>query len=100
MRGDGRLTVLFTPGHTPGHLSMLVQPAQREAYVLTGDLVHSTAPADDRASPPETIPTRFAARLEIERVIAARRSAPARQIIVGHDPTIIALLPAFPKAAE
>jgi glyoxylase-like metal-dependent hydrolase (beta-lactamase superfamily II) len=38
--GDGSLTVLSTPGHTPGHQSLLVQLPQRGWIVLSGDVVH------------------------------------------------------------
>lgn len=40
--GDGSITVLHTPGHTPGELTMVVQlPGQR--LVLTGDTTHLRA---------------------------------------------------------
>jgi N-acyl homoserine lactone hydrolase len=41
--GDGSVVVLATPGHTPGHQSLLVRLPQRGAVVLTGDMVHFTA---------------------------------------------------------
>ncbi|MGA4838219.1 MBL fold metallo-hydrolase [Streptomyces sp. G45] len=40
-RGRGRLTLLPTPGHTPGHQSVLVEGGRRDV-VITGDaLVHA-----------------------------------------------------------
>jgi N-acyl homoserine lactone hydrolase len=38
--GDGSLTILSTPGHTPGHQSLLVKLPKTGALVLSGDLVH------------------------------------------------------------
>ena len=38
--GDGSVTLLSTPGHTPGHQSLLVQLPQTGAIVLSGDAVH------------------------------------------------------------
>ncbi len=40
MLGD-HLTLIPTPGHTPGHVSVLIRSSGREA-VITGDALHST----------------------------------------------------------
>src|SRR5437763_9194946 len=37
---DGSVIVLRTPGHTPGHSSLLVKLPQTGAYVLVGDAIH------------------------------------------------------------
>ena len=38
--GDGSVIVLRTPGHTPGHQSLLVKLAQMGPVIITGDAVH------------------------------------------------------------
>jgi len=38
--GDGSVTILSTPGHTPGHQSLLVLLPKTGALVLSGDAVH------------------------------------------------------------
>ncbi|MET4330223.1 N-acyl homoserine lactone hydrolase [Bradyrhizobium sp. i1.15.2] len=38
--GDGSVTILSTPGHTPGHQSLLVKLPKTGAVVLSGDAVH------------------------------------------------------------
>jgi N-acyl homoserine lactone hydrolase len=38
--GDGSVTIVSTPGHTPGHQSLLVRLPRTGAVVLTGDAVH------------------------------------------------------------
>lgn len=38
--GDGSVTIVATPGHTPGHQSLLVNLAKTGAVVLSGDAVH------------------------------------------------------------
>ncbi|HEY3065089.1 MAG TPA: N-acyl homoserine lactonase family protein [Methylomirabilota bacterium] len=38
--GDGSVTILSTPGHTPGHQSLLVRLPKTGAIVLSGDAVH------------------------------------------------------------
>jgi len=38
--GDGTVTIITTPGHTPGHQSLLVKLPKTGALVLSGDAVH------------------------------------------------------------
>ncbi len=38
--GDGSVVILSTPGHTPGHQSLLVRLPKRGPVILTGDAVH------------------------------------------------------------
>jgi len=49
--GDGSVTILSTPGHTPGHQSLLVKLPKTGALVLSGDAVHFQANWDNRAVP-------------------------------------------------
>ena len=43
--GDGSLLVVATPGHTPGHASLLVRRAEGDV-LLAGDLAHAAADLD------------------------------------------------------
>lgn len=38
--GDGSVTIFSTPGHTPGHQSLLVRLAERGPVMLSGDTAH------------------------------------------------------------
>ena len=38
--GDGSVVIISTPGHTPGHQSLLVRLPRTGVVVLSGDLVH------------------------------------------------------------
>ena len=38
--GDGTVKLIATPGHTPGHQSLLVRLPKRGAVILSGDMVH------------------------------------------------------------
>jgi N-acyl homoserine lactone hydrolase len=38
--GDGSVTIISTPGHTPGHQSLLVKLPNSGAILLSGDAVH------------------------------------------------------------
>lgn len=49
--GDGSVTILSTPGHTPGHQSLLVKLPKTGAVVLTGDAVHFRDNWDNRRVP-------------------------------------------------
>jgi N-acyl homoserine lactone hydrolase len=80
--GDGSLRLLLTPGHTPGHQSVMVG----ERLVLSGDAIHFSTTLDDQRFP----------------VFADSHSAQARSadrlrrlrdagitVIPGHDPGIL-----------
>jgi N-acyl homoserine lactone hydrolase len=49
--GDGSLTILSTPGHTPGHQSLLVKLPKSGAIVLSGDAVHFKSNWENRGVP-------------------------------------------------
>lgn len=40
MFGDGTVVMLNTPGHTPGHHSLMVRLKEKGAVILIGDLAH------------------------------------------------------------
>ncbi len=49
--GDGSVTTFPTPGHTPGHQSLLVKLPKTGAIVLSGDAVHFKINWDNRHAP-------------------------------------------------
>jgi N-acyl homoserine lactone hydrolase len=49
--GDGSVTIIATPGHTPGHQSLLVKLPKTGAVVLSGDAVHFKSNWDNRGVP-------------------------------------------------
>ena len=49
--GDGSVTIIATPGHTPGHQSLLVKLPKTGAIVLSGDVVHFKGNWDNRRVP-------------------------------------------------
>jgi glyoxylase-like metal-dependent hydrolase (beta-lactamase superfamily II) len=49
--GDGSVTILSTPGHTPGHQSLLVKLPKTGAVLLSGDAVHFRSNWDNRRVP-------------------------------------------------
>ena len=49
--GDGSVVIISTPGHTPGHQSLLVRLPKTGAVVLSGDAVHLKENWDNRRVP-------------------------------------------------
>src|SRR6202790_887212 len=49
--GDGSVTILSTPGHTPGHQSLLVRLPKTGAVILSGDVVHFQTSFEHRYVP-------------------------------------------------
>lgn len=49
--GDGSVTIISTPGHTPGHQSLLVRLSRTGPIVLSGDAVHFQSNWDNRRVP-------------------------------------------------
>ena len=49
--GDGSVTIIRTPGHTPGHQSLLVKLRKTGAVLLSGDAVHFKDNWDNRRVP-------------------------------------------------
>ena len=96
--GDGSVIVLNTPGHTPGHHSLLVKLPGTGAVIITGDAAHFRENYDSDGVPwfnydrAQTI-----ASLERLKKIAANTKA---TVIIQHDARDIGKLPAFPAAAK
>jgi glyoxylase-like metal-dependent hydrolase (beta-lactamase superfamily II) len=95
--GDGSVTALHLPGHTPDHLALLVRLASGPV-LLTGDLYHSTIAREKRAVPPfnTSRPETLASMDRFEK-LAKETGA---KVIIQHEPADIAKLPAFPAAAK
>jgi len=92
--GDGRVMILKTPGHTPGHKSLLVRLERSGAILLTGDLFHTRENRAYRRVPSVNI-DRADTLASFDRFenIAAHEAA---RVIVQHSREDVASLPAFP----
>ena len=95
--GDGSVTMLRLPGHTPGHNGLLVR-LKRKPVLLTGDLAHFSENYKSNGVPTfnydraETL-----ASLDRFKKLADNLGA---TVIIQHEPADIKKLPAFPQAAE
>ena len=81
--GDGSLTAIATPGHTPGHESLLVHLPKTGYVVLSGDLAHFQSNWDNKVVPPENYDK--AASLASMAKIAKILSEKHAQLWINHD---------------
>jgi N-acyl homoserine lactone hydrolase len=93
--GDGSLALLSTPGHTPGHQSLLVKLPKTGALILTGDVVHFRYMWDNRIVPGFNF-NREQSLASIERVARLLAEHQAR-LWIGHDKDLNAKIRRAPK---
>jgi glyoxylase-like metal-dependent hydrolase (beta-lactamase superfamily II) len=94
---DGRVIMLDTPGHTPGHNALLVK-LQSGNVLLTGDLYHFTEQVAIKGVPPFNT-DRADTLASMDRFDKIAKNLDAK-VIIQHEPADIAKLPLFPKAAR
>ncbi len=96
--GDGRVVVLSTPGHTPGHRSLMVRLQATGDVLISGDLAHFRENYEGFGVPSfNTDRAASVASMDRFKQIAANRKA---TVILQHDARDVAKLPAFPAAAQ
>jgi glyoxylase-like metal-dependent hydrolase (beta-lactamase superfamily II) len=82
--GDGSITTVATPGHSPGHLSVIVRLRDAGVIVLAGDAVYT-----ERHYNREALPGFFhSADDVVESVERLRNIVEANDalLVPGHDP--------------
>jgi glyoxylase-like metal-dependent hydrolase (beta-lactamase superfamily II) len=95
---DGTVIMLNTPGHTPGHHSLLVKLKEKGNVLLTGDLSHFQENYDGNGVPTfNTNRAETLASIDRFKKIAAGMKA---TVIIQHDQRDLGKLPAFPAAAK
>jgi glyoxylase-like metal-dependent hydrolase (beta-lactamase superfamily II) len=94
---DGRVVMLTTPGHTPGHYALLVRLASGPV-LLTGDLYHFAEQVANRGVPPFNH-NRADTLASMGRFDRIGKNLKAK-VIIQHEPADIAKLPAFPNSAR
>jgi N-acyl homoserine lactone hydrolase len=96
--GDGSVIMLYTPGHTPGHHSLLVKLPQTGNVVISGDAVHFRENYDNDGVPAfnfdraETLASIGRLKKIVENFKAT--------LIIQHDARDVDKLPAFPAGAK
>ena len=88
--GDGSVTILSTPGHTPGHQSLLVHLPKTGWVVLTGDAAHFKDNWDNDRVPSlnTSADQTHASHAKLAKVMADKKA----QLWINHDlPTFTSL---------
>jgi N-acyl homoserine lactone hydrolase len=96
--GDGSVIMLRTPGHTPGHSSLLVKLSQMGPVIISGDAVHFRENYDTVGVPSFNFDrAQTVASVERLRKIATNLKA---TVVIQHDARDVDKLPAFPAFAK
>lgn len=82
--GDGSIRLVYTPGHTLGHLSVVLRLRERD-FVIAGDAVYTLrqlegGPAQPRPHDPHLW------RRSLQELQLFHREYPQAVIVAGHDP--------------
>jgi glyoxylase-like metal-dependent hydrolase (beta-lactamase superfamily II) len=83
--GDGSITILSTPGHTPGHQSLMVRLPRTGVVVLSGDAVHFKDNYDNRRVPSMNV-SKEQSTASMQKIadIVSKEEA---QLWINHDKT-------------
>ena len=83
MFGDGSATIVSTPGHTPGHQSLLVHLPKTGWVVLTGDLAHFKDNWDNDRVPSmnTSADETHASRAKVAKLLTDKKA----QLWINHD---------------
>jgi glyoxylase-like metal-dependent hydrolase (beta-lactamase superfamily II) len=81
--GDGSVRLFHTPGHTRGHLSLLLRLKSGEHLLVTGDAAYAQQTLDDRLVP-LFIDRRDAYLASLDKLIELSREVD--HVVCGHDP--------------
>jgi N-acyl homoserine lactone hydrolase len=93
--GDGAVRILKTPGHTPGHQSLMVRLRRAGTVIISGDLFHVRDNYTYRRVPPFNT-ERADTLASIDRINTILKNTHGR-LVVHHDRGDFKSMPAFPK---
>jgi N-acyl homoserine lactone hydrolase len=96
--GDGTAVIINTPGHTPGHHSLLVRLKEMGNVLITGDLTHFHENYDSNGVPSFNY-SRGDTLASLDRFKKAAANLKAT-VIIQHDARDVEKLPKFPAAAK
>jgi len=96
--GDGSVTMLAMPGHTEGEMALLVRLPEMGPVLLSGDVVHFHEQIAASSVPPFNM-SRAASLASMARLEEIAKNLDAT-LVIQHDASDIAKLPAFPDGAK
>ena len=83
--GDGRIQLLSTVGHTPGHQSLLVTFPSGRSFALTGDAVYTAHQLAEGRPPGLTVDAGEAARSAAR---LAELAGQGTRVMIHHEPSL------------
>ena len=96
--GDGTVLIVNTPGHTPGHHSLLVKLKEKGNFILVGDAAHFHENYESNGVPIFNV-NRADTIASLDRIKKLAENLNAT-VIIQHDARDVEKLPAFPEAAK
>lgn len=81
--GDGSVRLVFTPGHTAGHMSVIARLAERD-LVIAGDAIYTHGQLERASEPPRPV-DRHTWQRSLRELQRFRRRYPQAVIVAGHD---------------
>jgi glyoxylase-like metal-dependent hydrolase (beta-lactamase superfamily II) len=96
--GDGTVVIKATPGHTPGHQSLMVRLPKRGPVLLSGDMVHLVYSWDNNVVPSFNFDVEQSRRSIL--AMKAYLKQIGGQIWVSHDKDQHRLIPKSPNYVE
>ncbi len=81
--GDGSIRLVYTPGHSAGHLSVVLRLPRRD-FVIAGDVIYTYRQLED--GPPQPLPDdRHNWQRSLKELQLFHREYPYAVIVPGHD---------------
>ena len=93
--GDGKVEILSTPGHTPGHTSLEIHLPHTGVVILSGDLYHTRKAYELKLIPPFNT-DRAQTQASMAKIDAILKDSNGR-LVIEHDTDDIKALPQFPN---
>jgi glyoxylase-like metal-dependent hydrolase (beta-lactamase superfamily II) len=87
--GDGSIHLAFTPGHSPGHMSVVCRLEEHD-FVIGGDAMYMTSQLDGSEPGPPRPHDAHNFRRSLQELRLFRRQFPDAVITPGHDPDFYA----------
>jgi N-acyl homoserine lactone hydrolase len=94
------VTAISTPGHTAGHMSMLIELPKGSPVLLAGDAADLQENIDDEIAPGTLWQGREAQAVDSIRKLKALAADTGAQLWPNHDMAFYKCLPVFPGARE
>lgn len=88
--GDGSLVLVSTPGHTHGHMSVVLRLADREC-LIAGDAIY-TRDALSEGALPLVIADEHNYKRSVREIRAYKQMTPSALVVPGHDGDFLATL--------